>query len=121
MTAIEAPSRGRTSVSSKALNKVVSAVSADELQVDATSVSVDLSDSSGKLVLTVRSPIRAVALGRIVTDGSLVERAGGTLLARTAQAQDIIRSRVNALTGYAVERVIVRVTGVEIKQEKRVK
>jgi hypothetical protein len=121
VTAIQVPSRGRTSVSSKALSKVVSAVSADELEVDASSVSVDLSDSSGKLVLTVRSPIRAVALGRIVRDGSLVERAGGTLLARTAQAQDVIRSRVNALTGYAVDRVIVRVTGVEIKQENRVK
>lgn len=119
MTTIEA--RGRTSVSAKALNRVVAAVSADELDVAASAVSVDLADSAGQLVLTVRSPIRAVALGRVVSDDALVERAGGTLLSRTARAQDIIRSRVNALTGYNVERVVVRITGVDIRQERRVK
>ncbi|MBC7518947.1 MAG: hypothetical protein H7248_08735, partial [Microbacteriaceae bacterium] len=48
-------------------------------------------------------------------------RDGGPLLERAALAQDRILARVSELTGYEIKRVGIRLSDVEIRQERRVK
>jgi len=119
------PERGRNRITAKALNRVVAAVTADALGVKAARVGVDLSDEKGMLVLTVSTPIRVVSLDRIRTaTGSgegVVQRSGGSIVDRAAEAQEIIRDRVNALTGSAIGRVTVRLTAADIQLEERVR
>ncbi|PJJ63807.1 hypothetical protein [Compostimonas suwonensis] len=123
-SAVRTPSgegaRGRTRVASKALNRVVTAVTAEALGVDVRHVAVELADHAGALALTVSTPIRVVSLGLVTSDPSAVRRAGGSVLDRTAQAQRVIRERVTTLTGSAIERVTVRISDVDIQPEARV-
>lgn len=120
-TAAGAAQLGRTRITTKALSRVVSAVTAEALGVDAGHVGVDLADREGALALTVNTPIRVVSLERVQAEKSVVQRAGGSIMDRTTRAQEIIRDRVGALTGSAIGRVTVRVTGVNIQPEERVK
>lgn len=114
-------SRGRTRITAKALNRVVSAVTADALGVGTARVRVDLDDQDGLLVLTVTTPIRVVSLERVRTQKDALRRAGGSVLDRAARAQEIIRDRVNGLTGSSIGRVTVRISGVDIQPEERVR
>jgi uncharacterized alkaline shock family protein YloU len=120
-TAADAAQLGRTRITTKALNRIVAAVTAEELGVDAGHVRVDLTDSGGALALTVSTPIRVVSLDRIQAGTSVVERTGGSIVDRTGRAQEVVRRRVSALTGSTVRRVTLRVTGVSIQPEERVK
>jgi hypothetical protein len=121
MTALPAAQRGRTTISSRALDRVAAAVSAEALGVGSGQVSVDLSDHSGDLAIAVRSPIRIPPLRRIQADPATLERSGGTLLERAAQAQEQIGSRVGELTGSSVGSVTVRLTGAVVITERRVR
>lgn len=112
---------GRTRITSRALNRVVSAVSAEALGVEAGRVGVELADENGGLVLTVRSPIRVVGLSMVTRHPAVVGTTGGTILERAARAQGIIRSRVVELTGYDIARVVVRLDSVDIRPERRVR
>ncbi|MCS5716383.1 hypothetical protein NVV95_17690 [Herbiconiux sp. CPCC 205716] len=112
--------RGRNRIASKALNRVVAAVTAEALGVSASTVSVDLADSQGLLALTVSTPVRVVSLSRVEREPSSVIRSGGPILDRVAVAQDTIRTRVEQLTGSTIARVTVRVTGIDIRTEERV-
>ena len=114
-------SRGRTRITSRALDRVASAVSADALGVDVKSVSVDLADGDGMLRLTVTAPIRVVSLARVHQGSAVIARTGGTVLERAALAQENIRSGVASLTGYSIGSVIVRLSGADIQKEERVK
>jgi uncharacterized alkaline shock family protein YloU len=112
--------RGRNRIAAKALDRVVAAVTADALGVSPRGVRVDLADSDGLLALTVETPIRVASLTRVEHDPSAVSRSGGPILERVAAAQDDIRSRVSALTGSAIARVSVTITGVDITAAGRV-
>ena len=112
---------GRNRITSRALNRVVAAVTADALGVEASRVGVDLADEKGLLVLTVTTPIRVVSLNRVAEERAAVERAGGSIVSRAARAQETIRDRVNALTGSAVARVTVRLSAADIQKEGRVR
>lgn len=112
--------RGRTRIASRALNRVVSAVAADALGVDASKVDVALTDHRGELVLSVATPVRVVSLRSIQRNPELVGRSGGTLLERSARAQEQIRGRVSDLTGYRIARVAVRLKAADIRPENRV-
>ena len=120
-TAAGAAQLGRNRITSKALNRVVSAVTADELGVNAGKIGVDLGDHEGALSLTITTPIRVVSLDRVQSDTSVVARSGGSILDRTARAQETIRTKVSSLTGSSIARVTVRVSGVDIQPEERVK
>ena len=115
-----AAQRGRTRITSKALKSVASAVTAEALGVDASHVGVALTDHDGALALTVTTPIRVVSLDRVQSDASAVHRADGSIVDRSARAQELIRDRVSALTGSAIERVTVRISDVKILPEERV-
>lgn len=114
-------SRGRNRVTSKALGRVVTAVAADALGVAARSVHVDLTDDGGLLSVAVSTPVRIVSLARIASEPASLTRSGGPLLARVGDAQEIIRSRVAALTGASIGRVAITVTGIDIQPERRVR
>ncbi|WP_440708275.1 hypothetical protein [Herbiconiux sp. YIM B11900] len=113
--------RGRNRITSKALNRVVAAVTADALGVAPKRVGVDLSDEKGLLVLTVTTPIRVVSLARVHSGSGVIDRAGGTVLDRAARAQETIRDRVAAITGSAIGRVVVRLSAADIQEEERVR
>jgi hypothetical protein len=79
---------------------------------------VHVDDLGGLLALTVRGPIRVPPLGRLRTGAG---PQSGTLLERCSQAQAEIRRRVGELTGASVGSVTVRLTGVELRREGRVR
>lgn len=105
--------RGRTTITSRAVRRVVSAVTADALEVPAHDVAVTLSDDHGKLAVEARTPIRIPAL-------AARPDAGGTLVERLVAAQTEVRERVLDLTGSTVGRVDLRITGARIQERRRV-
>lgn len=113
--------KGRTTVSTRALNRLVCAVAADALGVDPSAVGAEITDDQGNLALTVSAPIRVVALTRVHRDPSVVTRTGGTILERAEHARQHIHYRVGELTGSTLSRVTVRLTGADIRPEGRVK
>lgn len=115
-----APARGRTTVAPRALDRVVSGVTADLFGVPERAVRVDLSDREGLLALRIRTPIRVISLRRIRQAPALVAASGGTLVERAAEGQETIRERVSAITGAAIAHVTIELTGIDIQQEKRV-
>lgn len=112
---------GRTRITSKALNRVVSAVTAEELGVDSRKVGVDLEDHGGSMMLTVRAPIHVPSLDRVLGDSNVLTRTGGSVIDRAATARENIRARVQKLTGSDITRIMLRLTSADIRQEKRVK
>lgn len=112
---------GRTRIAARALDRLVSAVAADALGVDARSVTVSLSDDAGRLVLAITAPIRVVPLARVAAGVGVLVRDGGPLVERAALAQDRIRARTEELTGYEIDRVGIRLNDVIIQRERRVK
>ena len=119
-TVTSPPPRGRTRIVPRALRQVVSMVTAESLGVPSGQVRVELGDDHGRLSLTISTTIRVVALSRITRDPDVIARTGGTILARSAQSQDEILRRVGELTGTDVGRVTVRLTGIDVQQERRV-
>jgi hypothetical protein len=105
--------RGRTTITARAVRRVVAAVTADALEVPATDVAVTLTDDAGALAVEARTPIRVPAL-------AARDEAGGTLLERLTDAQTQVRDRVLDLTGSTVGRVDLRITGARIQGRRRV-
>ena len=115
------PARGRTRLMPRALRRLVGVVTAESLGVRADQVGVELGDDHGMLALTISTSIRVVPLSRIIREPSVIVRTGGTILARSAQSQTEIRRRVGELTGADVGRVTVRLTGIDVQQDRRVR
>ncbi|RFA10911.1 hypothetical protein B7R54_18130 [Subtercola boreus] len=111
---------GHTRVTARALDRLIAAVAADALGVDARTVSIDLADSSGRLAVTVRSPLGVVPLTRVTAEPGIVARTGGSLLERAASAQKQIRIRGTELSGSDISTVTVRLTGIDLQREGRV-
>lgn len=112
---------GRTRIAPHALDKVVSAVTANALHVPVGTVSSDLTDDGGHLSLLVSAPIGVPSLTRITDEPTALSRSGGSVLDRARSAQEEIRTQVQHLTGSDVARVIVTITGVHIKENRRVR
>lgn len=110
----DAAGPGRTRITPRALNRVVSQVTSEELGVAPRRVGVELNDEGGALTLTVRAPIRVASLRRAPTSGASV-------MDRAARAQENIRSRVRSITGSDISRIFLRLTGADITEERRVK
>jgi hypothetical protein len=104
---------GRNTISSRAVRRVVSAVTAEELGVRASEVSVELSDAQGALTVTASTPIHVSPLGA----GS---QTSGTVLERLARAQTSIRERCLDLTGSTIGRVDLHITGAKLEERRRV-
>lgn len=115
------PTGGRTRIAPRALDRLASAVTADAFGSDPKKTSVELTDDGGSLSLTVECPVRVPSLDRVAADDTLVDKTGGTVLDRAAAAQKVIQSRVSELTGYQISRVSIRLTGVDLTPERRVR
>ena len=113
--------RGRTRITSTALQRVVGAVAGDALGVEAKHVDTTLTDHGGTLDLTVHAPITVISIARLQAEPEALERSGGSILDRCAAAEHTIRDRISTMTGYTIRRVTVRLTDIRIQQEKRVK
>ncbi|WP_258068397.1 hypothetical protein [Rathayibacter sp. AY1E2] len=107
-------SHGRTTISSRAVRRVVSAVTAEALDVNSSDVSVELDDEGGRLHVVARAPIHVTPLGETG------RRSSGTLLDRLSRAQTTIRSRCLELTGSTIGRVDLRITGADLRERRRV-
>jgi hypothetical protein len=105
--------RGRNTISSRAVRRVVSAVTAEELGVRASEVSVDLSDARGDLTVIASAPIHVSPLG-------VDARRHGTVLERLSRAQSTIRERCLHLTGSTITRVDLHITGAQLDERRRV-
>jgi hypothetical protein len=104
---------GRTRVTARALTRVIAALTAEELGVQADHVHVDLDDDEGALAATLRTPIGVAPLR--------VDAPGPSLTERCAAAQQHLRERVPVLTGRRLSRVSVHLTGAVIGTERRVR
>lgn len=120
-TARTAAAPGRTRIAPRALDRVVSAVAADALRVPARHVGVHLDDDAGNLSLRVTTPIGVPTLPRVMDEPNVLDRDGGSVLDRAKNAQEQIRNRVQQLTGSSIARVIVQISGIHIRQERRVR
>ena len=90
--------RGRNTISSRAVRRVVSAVTAEEL---------------GDLTVIANAPIHVSPLG-------VDARRGGTILERLARAQSNIREKCLHITGSTITRVDLHITGAQLDQRRRV-
>ena len=105
---------GRTRIAPRAVRRIVSAVTADALSVDASDVWVELAVDDGTLSVIARTPIHVSPLGEVG------RRSSGTLIERLTAAQSSIRDRTLALTGSTIGRVDLRITGVDLTERRRV-
>jgi hypothetical protein len=103
---------GQNSISSRALQKVVTAIAADELRVAPKDVAVKLTDDRGLLAVAVASPLRLAGLGKHPDQPGI--------LARCQAARVGIQSRTGEITGSRVRTVAIRVTKANILEERRV-
>jgi uncharacterized alkaline shock family protein YloU len=112
---------GRTHISSRALDRLVSAVAAEAFGSDLKKTSTTLTDDGGQVSLAITTQVKVPSLRRVNDDRGLIGRTGGTVLDRAEAAQKAIKSRVSELTGYSIARVSIRLTGADVVQERRVK
>lgn len=117
----QAAARGRTRITARALERVAAAVTGEALGSPGDRITVDLSDHEGALDVAVTTGIRTVSLTHVLEEPRAIERLGGSVLARAAAAEDVIRNRVTELTGSAVRQVQIHLTSVHVQQEKRVR
>jgi hypothetical protein len=113
--------RGRDVISTRAMEAVVRAVTAEAFGVAAKSVQADLADDGGRLALSVRTPIRLVSIDRLQHEPSALQRSGGSVLERAAAAERSIADRVSDITGTDVQQVGVRITAADVTRERRVR
>lgn len=114
-------SGGRTRITARALDRVVTATTREAFGGTKETVKVDLTDNGGTLDLAVRTAIRVVSIARAQGDSRAIGRSGGSILDRCTAAEEAIRSQVARITGYDVGRVTVQLTGVHTEHEQRVR
>jgi len=110
---------GRTRVTTRALTRVISAVTADILGVPVHRVGVELSDRNGRLGVSVVSPIRLPALGS--ARGHVPAGAAGTVLARARAAIGAITASAGELTGAVIGHVDLRLSDAQTQETARVR
>jgi hypothetical protein len=101
---------GHISIAPRVLQKVGGAVVADTLAVDRRDIRVDARDDAGNLALRVATPITVPHL-----TGDLAVPSGG-VLGTVRSLQATLTSRLFEITGRAVSRVDVTVTGSRLEQ-----
>jgi hypothetical protein len=104
---------GRVDVTSRALDRVITAIAASELEVKATDVSVTLTDEQGRLGVAVAAPIRVAPLADL-------EASGFRLLDRGQRARSSIRAEVERIAGREVGTVSVRFSAAIVSKPRRV-
>ena len=104
---------GRVSVTSRALERTITAISAARLGVAAGEVRVRLSDDSGLLSVAVSGPVRVPPLA--------ARETGESLPARIRAARSGIRDDVTRIAGAQVGTVALSITRAHLIEERRVR
>jgi hypothetical protein len=103
---------GRIAVTTRALQRTVTAIAAERLGVPAKDVSVTLTDDRGLLSIAVTGPLRVAPLRD--------PQRGAGVLTRIENARVGIRDDVTEILGSRVGLVSVSVSRAVILEEKRV-
>lgn len=109
---------GHTQLTAKALNRLATAIAAEQLGVKGGSVRVGVTDSAGLLAVQVTGPIRLAPLGALEYRSS--EQQHTPLLERVEQIRAAVAERLTALTGRRVASVILECTSAEVAPARRV-
>ena len=104
---------GRVSVSTRALERTVTAVAAGHLGVPAGDVRVRLTDDAGLLAIAVSGPLRLAPLRSPVR--------GAGVLSRIAEARAGISDDVTRIAATGVRTVSVSITRAVVLEERRVR
>lgn len=107
---------GRITVADRALRAVTEQASALAFGVGRDQVSVEIGSAAGGLALRVSAPLPIPDL-----DDTESVHAGATVMERIRSIQQNLRRNVADLTGRAVTRVDVTVTGAVIPTRRRVR
>ncbi|MCU1530362.1 MAG: hypothetical protein JWP75_4125 [Frondihabitans sp.] len=101
---------GHVSVAARVLQKVGSAIVAESLAVETRAVRVEARDDEGRLALRIATPISVPVLS-----ADVVAPSGG-VLGTIRTLQGTVTRRMNEITGRAVSRVDVTVTGSQLER-----
>jgi hypothetical protein len=103
---------GRVAVTTRALERTVTAIAAGRLGVPIHDVSIRLTDDRGRLSVDVTGPMRVAALRD--------PQRGPGVLTRIATAREGIRDDMTTILDSTVGKVSVTVSRAVITEEKRV-
>jgi len=120
-TAAGRPLAGHTRVSTQALTSTAQGVAGEVLGVPPELVRAAWRDDHGSLALSLSLPVSIPALDRVAADPRLVAGFDGTVRDRVQAAKGRILDRIARLSGSALSRVDIRVTGVRIREGGRVR
>lgn len=104
---------GHISIAPRVLQRVGGAVVAESLAVDRRDVRVEARDDEGRLALRVATPVGIPVLS------ADVDAPEGGLLGTIRALQETVTQRVHEITGRAVSRVDVNVTGSRLEKNGR--
>jgi len=104
---------GRVAISTRALERTVTAIAASRLGVSSSDVKIRLMDDAGLLSVAVSAPVRMPPLR--------ANTSGETLPARVLAARAGIREDITRIAGAHVGTVGVTVTRVNLEVERRVR
>lgn len=111
---------GHNRISTQALTSLAKAAAAEVLGVEPHDVRVYWADDAGLLALSLVVPIRIPSLTAVVRDSGRVGAFGGSIRDRAVAAKARILSTVTALSGAALSRVDIRISGVKPTEGGRV-
>jgi hypothetical protein len=112
---------GHNRVSTQALTSIAQGVASEVLRIEPDLVRAVWRDDRGALALSLALPIGIPSLNRVLRDPQLVDRFGGSVWERAHAARGEILARIAELTGSALSRVDIRVTGARIQDGGRVR
>lgn len=112
---------GHNRVSTQALTSTAQGVASDVLGIAPDLVRAVWRDDHGALALSLALPIGIPSLNRVLRDPHLVDRFGGSVWERVHAARGEILARIAELTGSALSRVDIRVTGARVQDGGRVR
>ena len=113
------PRAGYTSISARALNRAVEAVTADHFGVPRARVGVRVRDDNGLLSISVSAPLAIPLPAEAARHPDLVREGGGTVYQRAETARIAIGGRVRHLTGFPVVRLDIRLTATPRTEKKK--
>ena len=96
---------GFTRITRTALNRVLTAVTADAFGLNPSQVKAHATDDAGRLAIAVSVPIAIPPLAAIASDASVLDRSGGDLRQRSDTARRELGQRAEELTGSMVSRI----------------
>ncbi|NKX55015.1 hypothetical protein [Arthrobacter mobilis] len=112
---------GHTRVSTQALTTTAQGVAAEVIGISPELVRATWRDDNGSLALSLSLPVGIPSLDRVLADPRLVAGFNGSVRDRVQAAKSEILERIARISGSALSRVDIRVTGARIQEGGRVR